>query len=133
LRDRLRWWVFECCPTREMCGQRKYINTSTDKWIAGLKVASTMRLPLTHSCKEKLVEKEKQKISNRCISSCFHTFYLLNNYNFFCLRWSGNPLKINSHTTLRSRVRIWVMTSDLAISTFVSWAKTYRHYKENFY
>ena len=39
------------------------------------------------------------------------------------LRWSGNPLKINSHTSVRSRVRTRVMTSSLAISAFASGAR----------
>ncbi|AET00437.1 hypothetical protein MTR_5g092020 [Medicago truncatula] len=34
--------------------------------------------------------------------------------------WFGNPLKINSHTTVKFRVGIQVTTSGLAISTFVS-------------
>jgi hypothetical protein len=46
--------------------------------------------------------------------------------NFFCVRRSGNPLKLNSHTIVRFRIRTRVMTSDLPISTFISWAKTSR-------
>jgi len=45
---------------------------------------------------------------------------------FFCLRRSVNPLKINSHTTVRYQVRTRVTTSGLEISTFFCWAMTFR-------
>ena len=56
---------------------------------------------------------------------------LVNKMFFFFggLRWNGNPLKLNSHTTVRSRVRTRVTTPGLAISAFASWARTSRQIK----
>lgn len=39
--------------------------------------------------------------------------------HFFCLRLSGNSLKLNSHIIVRFRVRTRVTTSGLTISAFV--------------
>ena len=60
-------------------------------------------------------------------TSCKNGLQMLNTIFFFCLRWRGKPLKLNSHTVVRSRVRTQVMTYNLEILTFTNWAMTSRH------